>query len=74
MLKRIRSIAIANERFGMRGTNINKIFEGMCVNTIVLIRPILEATHAAVRAERPARILAPKKMLPSIAGCTLKRT
>jgi hypothetical protein len=58
----------------MSGTNINKIFEGMCVNTMVLIKPILDATQAALRAERPARMFAPKNMLPSIAGSTLKRT
>ena len=38
------------------------------VASIVLMRPILEATHAALRAERPARIFAPKKMLPRMAG------
>jgi hypothetical protein len=73
MLKRNNKTAMAKGKFGMSGTNINKIFEGMCVNTIVLIKPILEATHAALRAERPARIFAPKKILPRIAGCTLKR-
>jgi hypothetical protein len=52
----------------MSGTNINKIFDGMCVKTMVLIKPILDATQAALRAEMPARILAPKKMLPRIAG------
>jgi hypothetical protein len=57
----------------MSGTNINKIFEGMCVKTMVLINPILEAIQAAVRAERPARIFAPKKILPRMAGWTLNR-
>ena len=32
------------------------------------------ATARRTRAERPARMLAPKKMLPRSAGCTLKRT
>jgi hypothetical protein len=71
MLKRIKRTAIAKGRFGMRGTNINKMFEGICVYTIVLIKPILDATHAAVKAEMPARIFAPKKMLPSNPGGTL---
>ncbi len=35
-----------------------------------VINPILLATQAALRAETPARMLAPKKMPPSIAGDT----
>ena len=56
----------------MEGTKINRMFEGMWVNTMVRIRPNLEATQAAERAESPARILAPKKMLPRSARQDVK--
>jgi hypothetical protein len=58
MLKRSSSMAIAKGRLGMRGTRISRIFEGMWVNTMVRINPILLATQAALRAETPARMLA----------------
>jgi hypothetical protein len=65
---------MASATFGINGTNIKRIFDGICVKTMVLINPIFDAIRAAVKAEIPARTLAPKKMLPSKAGCTLKRT
>src|SRR5512139_1688860 len=64
MLKRISKTVMASGKLGMRGTRINRILEGMCVKTIVLISPILEATLAAARAEMPASTLAPKKIVP----------
>ena len=70
ILKRSRRTAMARGRLGMSGTRMSRMFEGMWVNTIVRMSPILEATRAAAKAERPARILAPKKMPPSNAGWT----
>jgi len=42
------------------------MFDGMWWNTMVLISPILAAMRTASRAEMPARMFAPKKMLPII--------
>ena len=50
------------------------MFEGMCVKTIVLIRPMRLAMRAADKAERPARILAAKKIAPNAPGSAPKRT
>ena len=52
-------------KFGINGTSINKTLDGMCVKTIVLIRPNLFAIGTASKAEMPAKMFAPKKMLPS---------
>ena len=50
------------------------MFEGKCVNTIVLTKPIRPANLVASRAENPANRFAPKKMPPIGAGCTLYRS
>src|SRR5574337_507582 len=65
ILKRRRSTTIANGNVGMSGTRHSRTFEGICVNTIVLIRPMRAAMRAASNAEIPAKMFAPKKMLPS---------
>ena len=65
---------MASGRLGMSGTSMSRILDGMWVKTIVLISPIRAAIRTADSAEIPARILAPKKMLPSTAGSTPKRT
>jgi hypothetical protein len=41
--------AIVNGSVGANATSIIKILEGICVNTIVFIRPILSASFAAMR-------------------------
>ena len=74
MLNRTRSIAIAHPSLGISGTRISSTLEGMCVNTMVLSRPNFLPNHAAESAERPARILAPKKIPPSMASLVPKRT
>ena len=62
--------AIARLRFGMSGIRQSNILEGICVNTIVLMRPILDARRTASKAEMPARIFAPKKIPPSVPAST----
>src|SRR5664280_869630 len=44
MLNRKSKTVIANGSVGMSGTRISNIFDGMCVKTIVLIKPILLAS------------------------------
>src|SRR3990172_7174780 len=70
--KRRSNKAIARPRLGMNGTRISRTLDGRWVNTMVLTSPIFPATQAALRAEMPARMLAPKKIAPSTAGCTPK--
>ena len=74
MLNRKSKSPMARGRVGINGTRINRIFDGMCVKTIVLISPILFAMRTASNAEMPARIFAPKKILPSVPASTSKRT
>ena len=74
MAKRARRTPTASCRFGINGTAISSRFEGMCVKTMVLIRPMRPASLAAAKAEKPARILAPKKMAPSAPGGAPNRT
>jgi len=50
---------LANKNTSGGGTNINRTLDGRCVTTIVLIRPIREATLAAAKAESAARMFAP---------------
>ncbi len=66
--------AIARGRVGINGTSIRKMLDGMCVATIVLISPNFAAIRAASRADIPAKMLAPKNMLPSTPSSTPKRT
>ena len=58
----------------MSGTRISSTFDGRCVKTIVLISPKRAASGPAASAETPARMLAPKKIAPSTAGSTPKRS
>ena len=51
----------------MSGTRISRTLDGMWVKTIVLTRPIRAAMADAASAEMPARRLAPKKIVPSVA-------
>jgi hypothetical protein len=64
MLNRSSNTATANGSVGMSGTRISNTFDGMCVKTIVLIKPILLASLTASKAEIPANIFAPKKIEP----------
>ena len=73
MLKRARSTRIASGSVGMNGTRISSTFDGKCVNTIVLIRPMRAARRAADSAETAARMFAPKKIAPSSAGSAPNR-
>src|SRR5438270_9936105 len=68
ILNRRKSTRTAEESVGISGTRIRRIFDGRWVNTIVLMRPNREASQDAQNALRPARILAPKKISPSVAG------
>ena len=74
ILKRSNRTAIASGAVDISGTSINKMFDGTCVKTIVLIRPIRLAMRAALSAESPARMFAPKKMLPMMALSSPNRT
>src|SRR3989304_6007259 len=64
MLNRNSRTVTANGSVGMGGTRISSTFDGMCVKTIVLIRPILSASRTARKAEVPAHIFAPTKLGP----------
>ena len=68
MLKRISSMAIASGKVGISGTSISKTLDGICVNTIVLMSPILRASRVAERAESPARTFPKKNIAPNAAG------
>src|SRR5512135_1660415 len=48
MLNRRSNRVIASGSVGISGTSISSTLEGTCVKTIVLIRPILRASHTAV--------------------------
>ena len=67
------STPIASGSEGIRGIVISSRLDGMWVKTIVLIRPNFFARLTASRAEIPARILAPKKMLPITPASMPKR-
>ena len=69
-LNRRRSTPIASGSVGMSGTRISSTFEGMCVKTIVLMRPIRAAIRAADSDDTAASRFAPKKMTPSRPGST----
>src|SRR4030066_1085929 len=58
--------AIARLRFGMSGIRQSNMLDGICVKTIVLMRPILDESRTANKAEMPARTFAPKKIPPSV--------
>ena len=47
---------------------MSRMFDGRCVPTMVLIRPKRDASRDASRAEMPAKMLAQKKMTPSVPG------
>lgn len=50
---------------GANGIAARRMFEGMCVNTIVLTNPILRAILAASRNEMAVTIWAAEKRRPS---------
>ena len=60
------NIPTANGRPGIIGININKIFDGRWVKTIVLSNPIRFAILAANSAEIPATKFVPKNIFPSV--------
>ena len=59
-------MSIASSRLGMRGTRMRKMFDGMCVKTIVLIRPNRLATHPLAREDKPPMTFAPNRIAPSL--------
>ena len=63
-------MAIASGSVGISGTRMSSTFDGMCVKTIVLMRPIRAAIRAADRDDTAARRFAPKKITPRTAGWT----
>ena len=73
MLKRTSSTRMASGSVGISGTRMSRIFEGKCVATIVLIKPNREASRDATNADIPAKMLAQKKIVPSVAGLTPNR-
>src|SRR5215469_11708676 len=52
---RMSSSAIAIPSVGAKGTSIKQTFDGRCVNTIVLTRPIRRASRTAMRYEKAER-------------------
>jgi hypothetical protein len=70
MLNRKKRITTAKGKLGMSGTSKRRMFDGKCVNTIVLTSPILEANRDAMSAEIPASRFAMKKIAPKVAGFT----
>ena len=54
--------ATASGRVGANATSISKILDGICVKTIVLIKPILSAIFAAARNENAVRTPAIEKI------------
>src|SRR5439155_21190826 len=60
MLIRARKTAAASAPLGIRGTRTSRAFEGRCVKTIVLIRPMRPASQPAARSETPERTLTKK--------------
>src|SRR4030066_1400158 len=62
--------AIARLRLGMSGIRQSNILDGICVKTIVLIRPILDARRTASKAEMPATLCAPKNIPRSVPAST----
>src|ERR687886_759915 len=62
--------AIANGSVGANATSISKIFDGMCVNTIVFIKPILSASFAATKKEKAVRTPAMEKICDKVVNST----
>src|SRR5437762_2610944 len=62
---RASSTAIADHELGISGTSISRIFDGKCVNTIVLISPNQFDSRAATSPENPAKKFVKKKIDPS---------
>jgi hypothetical protein len=62
--------AIVNGSVGANATSIIKILEGICVNTIVFIRPILSASFAATRNEKAVITRAIAKMCDRVVNST----
>jgi hypothetical protein len=62
--------AMASGSVGANATSMIKILDGMCVNTIVLIRPILSEIFAATRNENAVRTPATEKMYDSVVKST----
>src|SRR5689334_20175132 len=58
MLKRSSRTTIAEDRFGISGTRINKTLDGRCVKTMVFTKPNFDARRDASSAEIPANTFA----------------
>ena len=52
-------------KFGVNAAIINKMLEGMCVNTMVLSKPIRLATQGAASCEKAVNNPAQKKKWPA---------
>ena len=57
---------IPTEKFGANASNINKMFDGMCVNTIVFTSPIFEAIFVASRNETAVKTPAAEKIYDNV--------
>ena len=55
--------------FGTKGTRQNRMFEGIWVNTVVLIRPNAGRNPDCQQGGNAAWMLALKKILPSAGEC-----
>src|SRR5919199_5401250 len=62
--------AMANGSVGANATSIIKILDGICVNTIVFIKPILAASLAATRNEKAVRTPAIEKIRDRVVNST----
>jgi hypothetical protein len=61
---------MANGSVGANATSISKILDGICVNTMVFIKPILSASFAATRNENAVRMPAIEKMYDRVVNST----
>jgi hypothetical protein len=61
---------MANGSVGANATSIIRILDGICVNTIVFIKPILSASFAATRNEKAVRTPAIVKICDRVVNST----
>jgi hypothetical protein len=73
MLNRRSNISVASGSVGIKGISISSTFDGRCVTTIVLTRPMRLASRDATNAENPAKTFAAKNTAPSVFGSTPNR-
>lgn len=56
----------ASGSVGISGTRIRKMFDGRCVNTMVLIKPMRRASRGAASCENALSTPVQKKMVPAV--------